>query len=34
VLGYAPRFTALDALQEALRWLAANHQADIGGQQI
>jgi hypothetical protein len=32
VLGYAPRFTSLDALHEALRWLAAHGQADIGGQ--
>jgi nucleoside-diphosphate-sugar epimerase len=34
VLGYAPRFTTLDALHEAVRWLVANHQADIGGQQF
>jgi nucleoside-diphosphate-sugar epimerase len=32
VLGYAPRFTTLDALHEALRWLVANGQADVGGQ--
>jgi nucleoside-diphosphate-sugar epimerase len=32
VLGYAPRFTSLDALHEALTWLAANGQADVGGQ--
>jgi nucleoside-diphosphate-sugar epimerase len=31
VLGYAPRYTALDALREALSWLAANGGADIGG---
>jgi nucleoside-diphosphate-sugar epimerase len=32
VLGYAPRFTSLDALHQALTWLAANGQADVGGQ--
>ena len=32
VLGYRPRYTALDALHEALRWLAANGRADVGGQ--
>jgi nucleoside-diphosphate-sugar epimerase len=32
VLGYAPRYTSLDALREAVAWLAANGQADIGGQ--
>ena len=31
VLGYAPRYTALDALHEALRWLVANGEADVGG---
>ncbi|HEY1919330.1 MAG TPA: hypothetical protein VGH27_27485 [Streptosporangiaceae bacterium] len=31
-LGYAPRFSSLDALYEALAWLVANGQADIGGQ--
>ena len=34
VLGYAPRYTALDALHEALAWLAANGQADTGGQSL
>jgi len=34
VLGYAPRFTALDALHEALRWLVANGEADVGGRQF
>ncbi len=34
VLGYAPRYTSLDALREALAWLAANGQADIGGQPL
>jgi nucleoside-diphosphate-sugar epimerase len=32
VLGYAPRHSALDSLREALAWLAANGQADLGGQ--
>jgi nucleoside-diphosphate-sugar epimerase len=32
VLGYAPRYGTLDALHEALAWLAANGQADVGGQ--
>jgi nucleoside-diphosphate-sugar epimerase len=30
VLGYAPRYTSLDALHEALAWLVANGQADVG----
>ncbi len=34
VLGYAPRFTALDALREAVAWLAAHGQADLGGAQL
>jgi nucleoside-diphosphate-sugar epimerase len=34
VLGYAPRYTSLDALREALAWLVANGQADVGGQDI
>lgn len=34
VLGYAPQYTALDALREALAWLVANGQADIGGQRF
>ena len=33
-LGYAPRYTSLDALHEALTWLVANGQADVGGQQF
>jgi len=32
VLGYAPRYGSLDALHEALAWLVANGQADVGGQ--
>jgi hypothetical protein len=31
VLGYVPRYSSLDALHEALAWLVANGQADIGG---
>jgi nucleoside-diphosphate-sugar epimerase len=34
VLGYAPRYTSLDALHEALGWLVANGQADVGGQPL
>jgi len=34
VLGYAPRYTALDALRESLSWLVANGQADVGGQPL
>ncbi len=34
VLGYAPRFSSLDVLHEALAWLVANGQADVGGQQF
>ncbi len=32
VLGYRPRFTSLDALHESLRWLVANGDVDVGGQ--
>jgi nucleoside-diphosphate-sugar epimerase len=32
VLGYAPRYSSLDALHEALTWLVANDQVDVGGQ--
>jgi nucleoside-diphosphate-sugar epimerase len=31
-LGYAPRYTSLEALYEALTWLVANGQVDVGGQ--
>jgi nucleoside-diphosphate-sugar epimerase len=34
VLDYAPRYSTLDALHEALTWLVANGQADVGGQQF
>jgi nucleoside-diphosphate-sugar epimerase len=33
-LGYSPRYSSLSALREALVWLVANGQADIGSQQI
>jgi nucleoside-diphosphate-sugar epimerase len=33
-LGYAPRYSSLSALHEALAWLVANGQADVGGQQL
>jgi nucleoside-diphosphate-sugar epimerase len=32
VLGYAPRYSALQALHEAVRWLAANGRVDVRGQ--
>ncbi len=32
VLGYAPRYDPLGALHEALTWLVAHSQADVGGQ--
>ena len=32
VLRYAPRYSSLDALREALAWLVANGQADVGDQ--
>src|SRR5215472_11594417 len=34
VLGYVPRYTSLDALHEALAWLVASGQADVGGQPL
>jgi nucleoside-diphosphate-sugar epimerase len=33
-LGYAPRFGSLEALHEALAWLVANGQVDVGGQRF
>jgi nucleoside-diphosphate-sugar epimerase len=33
-LGYAPRFSSLEALYEALAWLVADGQVDVGGQQF
>ena len=34
VLGYAPRFTSLDALHEAVGWLAAHGEVNVGGQEF
>jgi nucleoside-diphosphate-sugar epimerase len=34
VLGYAPRYSSLGAMHEALAWLVANGEADIGGQPL
>ena len=31
VLGYAPRYSSLDAMQESVRWLAEHDQLDLGG---
>src|SRR5689334_17610995 len=33
-LGYAPRYSSLEALYEALTWLVADGQVDVGGQQF
>jgi nucleoside-diphosphate-sugar epimerase len=33
-LGYAPRYSTLQTLREALAWLAAHGQADVGGQPL
>ena len=32
VLGYAPRYSSLEALYESLRWLVRHDQVDVGGQ--
>ena len=32
VLGYAPRYSSLDALRESLRWLVQHGRADVAGQ--
>ena len=34
VLGYAPRYSTLEALHEALTWLVASGQVDVGGQEF
>ena len=34
VLGYEPRFTSLDALHEAVRWLAAHGEVSVGDQEF
>lgn len=31
VLGYAPRYSSLEALRESVRWLAEHDQVDLGG---
>jgi nucleoside-diphosphate-sugar epimerase len=33
-LGYAPRYSSLEALYEALTWLVADGQVDVGGQRF
>ena len=33
-LGYAPRYSSLEALHEALAWLVADGQVDVGGQRF
>jgi nucleoside-diphosphate-sugar epimerase len=32
ILGYAPRYSSLDAMYESLRWLVEHGQADVAGQ--
>jgi nucleoside-diphosphate-sugar epimerase len=32
ILGYAPRYTSLEALRESLRWLVGHGQADVAGE--
>jgi nucleoside-diphosphate-sugar epimerase len=32
ILGYAPRYTSLEALRESLRWLVEHGQVDVAGQ--
>jgi len=32
ILGYTPRYSSLDALQESLRWLVEHGDVDVGGQ--
>ena len=32
VLGYAPRFSSLEAMRDSLRWLVDDDQVDVGGQ--
>jgi nucleoside-diphosphate-sugar epimerase len=34
VLGYSPRYSSLEALREAVRWLVANGRVDVGGQDL
>jgi nucleoside-diphosphate-sugar epimerase len=32
ILGYAPRYSSLEALRESLRWLVDHDQVDVAGQ--
>jgi nucleoside-diphosphate-sugar epimerase len=32
ILGYAPRYSSLEALHESLRWLVEHGHADVAGQ--
>jgi nucleoside-diphosphate-sugar epimerase len=32
ILGYAPRYSSIEALHESLRWLVEHGQAEVGGQ--
>jgi nucleoside-diphosphate-sugar epimerase len=34
VLGYQPRYTTLEALREAVRWLADHGAIDLDGQEV
>jgi nucleoside-diphosphate-sugar epimerase len=34
VLGYSPRYSSLEALREALRWLASHGRVDVGGHEL
>jgi nucleoside-diphosphate-sugar epimerase len=34
VLGYAPRYSSLEALQESVRWLVEAGRVDVGGQTL
>ncbi|MBL7254161.1 NAD-dependent epimerase/dehydratase family protein [Paractinoplanes lichenicola] len=34
ILGYAPRYTSLEAMHGSLLWMVAHNQADVGGQQF
>jgi nucleoside-diphosphate-sugar epimerase len=34
VLGYQPRYSSLDAMREALRWLVDSGLVDVGGQDV
>jgi nucleoside-diphosphate-sugar epimerase len=34
VLGYTPRYSSLEAVREAVQWLAANDEVDLGGAKL